>query len=151
MAKRILYVDPASISTGWALFEDGQLKSSGTIIADKRLPIFIRLFQIYKQYRRKKFDVEEVHIEQLVRNTHIYTHWSVCAIALGVLRSHTKVDADIPIQSWQKATDWKGEQAPLQSYKRRVSSEDELAAIAMGLYHSSRLIGVAKKSKRRKK
>lgn len=150
MAKRILYVDPASISTGWALFEDGKLKSSGTIIADKRLPIFVRLFQIYKQYRKKKFDVEEVHIEQLVRNTHIYTHWSVSAIALGVLRGNNSVDADIPIQSWQKFTDWKGQQTPLEGYKRRVSSEDELAAIGMGLYHSSKIGGVGKKSRRKK-
>lgn len=151
MAKRILYVDPASISTGWALFENGKLKQSGTIAADKSLSVFLRLHNIAKAYKRLRLYPDEIHIEQLVRNTHIYTHWSVSIIALSMFRRNVKVDADIPISSWQKFTDWKGTKAPLQSYKRRVSSEDELAAIGMGLWHSARFTGsgVAKKAKKK--
>jgi hypothetical protein len=44
------------------------------------------------------------------------------------------VDADIPIRSWQKYVDWNGSKKRLASYKKRVESEDELAAIGMGLY-----------------
>jgi hypothetical protein len=151
MAKRIVYVDPASISTGWALFEDGKLITSGTIAVDKKLPVFIRLYQIYKAYRKLRLKPDEVHIEQLVRNTHIFTHWSVSVIALGLFHHSVQVDADIPISSWQKFVDWKEEKTPLAPYKRRVQSEDELAAIGMGLYHSARFSGLSKKSKRRKK
>jgi len=151
MAKQVIYVDPASISTGWALFEDGQLVDSGTIAVDKKLPVFIRLYKIYKEYRKLRIKADEVHIEQLVRNTHIFTHWSVSVIALGLFHNNVQVDADIPIASWQKFVDWKEEKAPLAPYKRRVQSEDELAAIGMGLYHTARFGGISKKSRRRKK
>lgn len=151
MAKRVLYVDPASISTGWALFEDGEYKTSGTVAVDKKLPVFVRLYQIYKAYRKLRIKADEVHIEQLVRNTHIYTHWSVSVIALGLFHSNVQVDADIPISSWQKFVDWKEERAALKTYQKRVSSEDELAAIGMGLWHTARTSqgGVGKKGKRR--
>lgn len=149
----ILYVDPASISTGWALFIDGTLQQSGTIVADKKDNVFKRLYQIYVGYRKLGIKPDEVHIEQLVRNTHIYTHWSVSVIALGLFHRDVQVDADIPISSWQKFTEWKEERTPLQAYKRRVSSEDELAAIGMGLWHTARTSqgGIAKKKKRKKK
>ena len=153
MAKRILYVDPASISTGWALFENGKLVSSGTVAVDKKMPVFLRLYHIYKSYKKLRLSPNEIHIEQLVRNTHIYTHWSVSVIALSMFRRNVQVDADVPIASWQKFADWKGEKEPLKVYKRRVTSEDELAAIGMGLWHTARTSqgGVGKKVKRRKK
>jgi hypothetical protein len=42
------------------------------------------------------------------------------------------VEADIPVKSWQKAVDWSGDRRVLKKY--RVDSEDELAAIGMGIY-----------------
>jgi len=149
MAKRILYVDPASISSGWALFEDGKLVTSGTVAVDKKMNVFLRLHHIYKAYKKLRLSPHEIHIEQLVRNTHIYTHWSVSVIALGMFRRNVQVDADVPISSWQKFTDWKEERGPLKTYQRRVSSEDELAAIGMGLWHTARS-GLGKKARRRK-
>jgi len=153
MAKRILYVDPASISSGWALFEDGKLIDSGTVAVDKKMNVFLRLHHIYKAYKKLRLSPNEIHIEQLVRNTHIYTHWSVSVIALSMFRRNVQVDADIPISSWQKFTDWKGNKAPLKDYKRWVRSEDELAAIGMGLWHTARTSGsgLVKKANRRKK
>jgi hypothetical protein len=152
MAKRILYVDPASISTGWALFEDGKLIQSGTVAVDKKMNVFLRLHHIYKAYKKLRLSPNEIHIEQLVRNTHIYTHWSVSVIALSMFRRNVQVDADVPISSWQKFTDWKGEKAPLKNYKRWVKSEDELAAIGMGLWHTAKTTesGLGKKVRRRK-
>lgn len=149
MPKSILYIDPASISSGWALFEGGRLVKSGTVAVDKRDNIFVRLCKIYKGYKKLE-KAEEVHIEQLVRNTHIYTHWSVSVIAIALHHSGCNIFADVPITSWQKHTDWQGEKAPLNSYKGRVSSEDELAAIGMGLWHTARTAGggVGKKKKR---
>lgn len=147
----IVYVDPASISSGWALFVDGKLQQSGTVLADKKANVFKRLYQIYCGYKKLGIKADEVHIEQLVRNTHIFTHWSVSVIALGLFHSNVQVDADIPISSWQKFVDWKEERAALKTYQKRVSSEDELAAIGMGLWHTARTSqgGVGKKGKRR--
>jgi Holliday junction resolvasome RuvABC endonuclease subunit len=151
MGKQVLYIDPASISSGWALFEDGVLINSGTIAVDKKDNVFIRLCKIYKSYRKVP-KVGEVHIEQLVRNTHIYTHWSVSVIAIALHHSGCNISADIPIASWQKYTDWQGKKAPLHSYTGRVKSEDELAAIGMGLWHTARTAGggIGKRSRRKR-
>lgn len=151
MNKKVLYVDPASISSGWALFENGKLVDSGTVAVDKKLPIFLRLYHIFKAYKRLRLSPHEIHIEQLVRNTHIYTHWSVSIIAISMFRRNVQVDADIPIASWQKFADWKGKKKPLENYKGWVRSEDELAAIGMGLWHSTRATegGISKKARKK--
>lgn len=131
---RRLFIDPASKSTGWALFEDKQLVEHGTVTADPELQVFARLWDIFTAYYDLALDVEEVHIEQLVRNTHIFTHWSVSAIGIAYAARGAKVAGDIPIQSWQKYCDWHGSQKRLRAYKNKVESEDELSAIGMGLW-----------------
>jgi hypothetical protein len=139
LSKR-LFIDPASISSGWALFEGPKLITAGAIVVDKKLPAFARLYQVYKRYQEvsKRLLVDEVHIEQLVRNTHIYTHFSVAAAGIAFIPSGARVDADIPIQSWQKHCDWKGERAPLKAYQEIAETEDVLAAIGMGLFYLAR-------------
>lgn len=153
MPKQVLYIDPASISSGWALFDGDRLIDSGTIAVDKKDNVFVRLCKIYKNYKKLSLDYEEIHIEQLVRNTHIYTHWSVSVIATALYHSGCNIFADIPIASWQKHTDWQGEKKILDGYKRRVKSEDELAAIGMGLWHTTRTTGggIGKKKRRVRK
>jgi hypothetical protein len=47
------------------------------------------------------------------------------------------VAGDIPVQSWQKYVDWNGERKILATYK--VESEDEQAAIGMGLYYTAKI------------
>lgn len=149
--KLRLFIDPASISTGWALFSDDQLIKSGTVATNKKDNVFDRLNYIFKEYRKLKFtDVSEVHIEQLVRNTHIYTHWSVSVIAMALYHPSRAIAADVSISSWQKATSWKTTKDPIKAYKGRVSSEDELAAIGMGTYYTGRLCGLGKKARRKK-
>jgi len=145
-----LFIDPASISTGWALFADGHLLKSGTVTASKKDNIFARLYQIYREYKSLKFNaVDEVHIEQLVRNTHIYTHWSVSVIAMALYHPNRNIAADVSISAWQKATSWKTTKEPIKAYKGRVSSEDELAAIGMGTYYTRRFCGLGKKARKK--
>lgn len=149
--KLRLFIDPASISTGWALFSDDKLVRSGTVATDKKNNVFDRLNYIFKEYKKLKFtNVDEVHIEQLVRNTHIYTHWSVSVIAMALYAADRAIAADVSISSWQKATSWKTTKDPLKAYKGRVSSEDELAAIGMGTYYTRRFCGLGKKARRKK-
>lgn len=149
--KLRLFIDPASISTGWALFSDDKLVRSGTVATDKKNNVFDRLNYIFKEYKKLKFtNVDEVHIEQLVRNTHIYTHWSVSVIAMALYATDRAIAADVSISSWQKATSWKTTKDPIKAYKGRVSSEDELAAIGMGTYYTRRFCGLGKKARRKK-
>jgi hypothetical protein len=129
-----LFVDPASISSGWALFDDAQFVKSGSVCADVKDTIFRRLKFVYKSYRALRGRAGEVHIEQLPRRCHIYTHWSVSVIGLALWSFRCGVVADVPVRSWQRFADWHGAKAPLEAYKGRVASEDELAAIGMGLW-----------------
>lgn len=149
--KHRLFIDPASISTGWALFSDDELVRSGTVATNKKDDVFDRLNYIFNEYKKLKFtNVDEVHIEQLVRNTHIYTHWSVSVIAMALYNPDRTIAADISISAWQKATSWKTTKDPIKAYKGRVSSEDELAAIGMGTYYTRRFSGLGKKARRKK-
>ena len=149
--KHRLFIDPASISTGWALFSDDELVRSGTVATNKKDDVFDRLNYIFNEYKKLKFtNVDEVHIEQLVRNTHIYTHWSVSVIAMALYNTDRVIAADISISAWQKATSWKTTKDPIKAYKGRVSSEDELAAIGMGTYYTRRFSGLGKKARRKK-
>jgi uncharacterized protein with HEPN domain len=89
---------------------------------------------IYEQLAVELGDLDAVYIEQLVRRTHIYTHYSVGVIGAATAGISKDVQGNIPIRPWQKFTDWHGKKAPLRSYANLVDSEDELAAIGMGLY-----------------
>lgn len=151
LPKSRLFIDPASISTGWALFKDQKYIKSGTIAVSKKDAIFDRLHMIYQEYQKLTLPkIDEVHIEQLVRNTHIYTHWSVSSIGLALYPICPNIYADVSISAWQKATSWKTTKDPIKAYTGRVSSEDELAAIAMGTYYTGRFCGLGKKAKKRK-
>lgn len=133
----VIFIDPASISTGCAIFtRRGRLVKHMTIKVDKKRDVFDRLQALYEAYRAiaSEFERSEVHIEQLVRNTHIYTHWSVGVIGAAFAEFDCNVYADIPINSWQKYCLWNGSRKPIVKYKGKVDSEDELAAIGMGLY-----------------
>ena len=138
-SQRRLFVDPASKSSGWALYKGILLIDHGTIeVFGKN--VFDRLCILGYEYdtlAQKLGEIYEVHIEQLVRNTHIYTHYSVGIIGAAFSIS-SEVSADIPIQSWQKATNWKTDRSCLAGIK--VGSEDELAAIAMGVFWTRRYL-----------
>lgn len=139
---RRLFIDPASNSTGWALFEGKQLLTSGTITADGEKNSFVRLEVIGLQYETlgaRLRVIDECHIERMAgRPSHI-VHHSVGVIGYALGAYCLEVNADIPVQSWQKHCDWKTTKAALEAYKGRVASEDELAAIGMGLYYTNKV------------
>lgn len=138
-----MFIDPGSKSSGWAIFDGKKFIQSGTIIANKDLISWIRLSDINAGYYKLfsewnlKLIPTEAYIERLVRNTHIITHYSVAVIAQALSDWNVKVSANISISSWQKAVDWKNKRKILSKYKKIVKSEDELAAIGMGLYWTS--------------
>lgn len=138
-----VFIDPASISLGVAIFSGSRLLKSVGIVAPKKDSIFARLRTVQRELATvlgmllgNGYKIKEVHIEQLVRTTHIYTHWSVGVIGTVASLYCDSVDADIPIKSWEKFARWHEERpAWVKTYQRRVETEDELAAICMGKWY----------------
>lgn len=133
---RILFVDPGSRSTGWALFENNKFVRSGTI-TNKSPNVFARLWAFWSAYKTLGEDLhpDEVHIERMNYKTHFYCTWSAGLIGTALHAAGVpKVEQDISPGTWQKAVDWKGGQEALLEHRERVDSLDELAAISMGIY-----------------
>lgn len=111
---------------------------SGTIAVDKKLDVWERLRLIEQKYRALPLPkLKEVHIEQLPRKCHYFTHWSVGVIGSSLRYECLDINQDIPVTSWQRSTRWTQREEGLskvEAYKGQVESEDELAAIAMGIY-----------------
>lgn len=129
-----MFVDPASISTGWAVFQGARFVESGSVVVPKRMPAMNRLVLIYAHYEklRNRFDPSEVHIEQFGgRPSHIL-HWSVGVIGVALKTSTNVVTQDVPVKAWQKHVDWEGDRAQLKTFI--TETEDEQAAVGMGLY-----------------
>lgn len=107
---------------------------------DKKVSAFTRLSALLTRYQELANLIypKEVHIELLPRTCHIYTHYSVGVIGLVFAARGSTVAGDIPVKSWQKAVEWEGARTPLAPYKDAVHSEDELAAIGMGLFYVNR-------------
>jgi hypothetical protein len=147
--RRLLFIDPASKSTGWAYVVDGKLIQSGTTVVGHNLDIFARLSKLYHAYFMvvKELAIDEIHIERLPAKCHHMTHWSVGVIgAAGFEGGVAEIKADISPSSWQKAMGWKTVRSPkLPGYTLKpgspllplvgdVKSVDELAAIGIALY-----------------
>lgn len=142
-----LFVDPASVSSGWALFSGQELVKSGTILVDKKKSVGDRLDDVYQAYRNLDFDVDEVHVEDVPRSRtcHIYVHYSIGVILAALSSKATVQKVDIPVNSWQKYVEWDREnkndaaassEERLQAFKGRARSRDELAAVSMGLWYT---------------
>jgi Holliday junction resolvasome RuvABC endonuclease subunit len=143
-----MFVDPASISTGWAYVVDGFLHSSGSISAPKGMDVFARLSKIYHEYFMviKQLEIDEIHIERLPMKCHHMTHWSVGVVgAAGFQGGVAEVFADISPSAWQKAVGWKtvrgkkpeyvlAPNSPLRPLVSEVKSTDELAACGLAIY-----------------
>lgn len=130
-----LFIDPASISSGWALFIGKTLFVSGTVKVSVKSQ-FDRLAAVGMEYQKigSKFRPQEVHIEQFGGRPHHILHWAVGLIGTTLKTATNKVGQDVPVSAWQKEMDWKNSREPLTAYLDKVDSEDELAAIGMGLY-----------------
>jgi len=146
LVTRRLFCDPGSVSTGWAVFEDKTFKASGTIFAPKGNHAFDRLFEIFSKYSKLTGRVDEVHFEQFGgRPSHIL-HWAVGAIAMALYPRTLHMTQDVNVSSWQAFCKWKTDREPLKDFKKLVMSEDELAAIGLGVFYTQTLGGSIGKS-----
>jgi hypothetical protein len=138
-----MFIDPASTKTGWAIFDDFRLLNSGSISATGN-DVFKRLSQIAVEYATEiyPYNYEEIHFENIPVSNRLGKQavmrplmYSIGAIGQMLYRDGLKISVDIPVKSWQKYVDWNGERTRLCEYENHVESEDELAAIGMGLWY----------------
>lgn len=135
-----LFVDPGTKSVGVALYDKKKLIDSATLTAVDSKSSFHRMLHIVDQMFEfiNKNDVsmvDETHLEQLVRMTHIMVHWSVGAIGTAAASVSRTVEADIPIQSWKLFSRSEKGIALNRKYKNLVKSGDEMCAIIFGAYY----------------
>ena len=147
MEKRLMCIDPASISSGWAIAEhDGTLVASGTILAPKAASLPLRMWVIFSSTLEviKKYNPKIVVIEQMSKKTHHAVNMSI-GVALAVCgKQGVYADANLVPGQWK--AHWgirvpKGEKktqyvrdAFSKNYPLLVgttSSDDEIEAILM--------------------
>lgn len=135
-------MDPASKSTGWALFDGGKLKEHGTVAAEGAVPF--RLFKIFNEYRYiiAEHEPAEVHVENFRKNLAIQLHWSVGVImAAAGFVDGVEAFQDCWMSSWQR---WSGFKKGKgwgvgEKFRGKVKSEDEVSAILIGLWWTREL------------
>ena len=134
---RRLFVDPASKSTGWALFVGKKLEASGTVAVQGVVPV--RLWKIFDAYRGIMLEQnpDEVHVENFRRNLAIQLHWSVGVIMAAAGFYAVPAQQDCWMSSWQRYCGFKkgGPFGKLSKYEKKTESEDELSAIGIGLWY----------------
>ena len=141
---RRLFVDPASGSSGWALFDGSDFVQSGTVAVNKREHVSQRLAKVFWEYRELDLQFDEVHVEDVPRSRtcHIYVHYSIGVILAALAPKATVQKVDIPVKAWQKHVDWDRENrdSPAACAEERLqickgaASRDEQAAVGMGLW-----------------
>lgn len=134
--KLRVFVDPASYKTGWAAFRGSQLIESGSIEANKKeKDVAARLAFIFERYREvfARLRADEVRVEQFGGKVHHLVLFSVGVILAAAELEGSAASQSIPVASWQSYTDWHGDKLLLRDYD--VFSEDERAAIGMGLWY----------------
>lgn len=117
---KILSIDPATISLGYAVAKNGKVVDYGKIILDNKLPINIRLRELMKILQDdEKYDVLVV---ELIRGkmSHVYLKFAVGVIMAA---ARAPVAIEVPIQSW-KAVAGRG-------YKKDDDKDAEMMALTV--------------------
>lgn len=141
-----LFIDPGSHSTGWAFFLGKTLESHGTVVApDRKRTCFFRIGEIYLSYFLigEELKPDEVHFENFRKNLAIGLHHSVGAIGAALALNAGDVKQDCWMGSWQKFHGY-SKKLPLpkhlEKYEKKCESQDELEAIAIGLWYVERKV-----------
>lgn len=141
-----LFIDPASNSTGWALFIDGVCTDSGTIEASKG-PVFKRLIDIHAQYKElgSRIKPDEVRFERMNRVVNVAVIWSVGAIGVALKLGHwpanikSEYSEQISPSTWKK---YEKENEVFNNIRANTSSNDEAVAVLLGLAYTESNRGI---------
>jgi hypothetical protein len=165
VVKRALFIDPASVSTGWALVQEGVPLISGTAVANPKAYWGQRLADLASQYRdvaarltNTGCGFSTAYFERIPNLCADEVWFSIGAIAAGLAPYCRPEFATslVPTQ-WQKRVGWVAKEmkgatlravqetgrglkpdSPLHAYKDDVKSIDELAALGLGLAYFQR-------------
>ena len=152
MPNNILALDQSSRITGYAIFIDNKLTTSGTFtvsddyIPDRLVKIRNKVIKLIEQYNINKVLLEDIQMQTQVNN--VSTH-KILAEVLGVLEelcAERKIPHElIHSSSWKSGLNIKGRDRATQKrnaqayveevYKLKVS-QDESDAICIGTYFS---------------
>lgn len=146
--QRRLFVDPGSISAGWALFKGKSFLRSGTLkVPNPKGKPFERLAKLQQLWEGTLDSgtvgkVEEVHIEYFRKNLAPALWGSVWILGTSAQRRGIKVYQDCWMASWQRFCGFKKGEPPTFSklkkyYKELSEREDELSAVGVGLWWTS--------------
>lgn len=94
-----LAVDPASKSLGFALYRQGVLDESGTIIADGKAPVGNRLASLSEQLGELATP-DVMAVEKVRTGTgHVFLVWSA---GTAVAATNAPVTIELPVSMWKK-------------------------------------------------
>ena len=151
MQNKILALDQASYTTGWSVFENGQLKQFGKFTLDEdnlgnRLNHFKNHIQkLISDYEINKVYFEDIQLQQGVSNN--VRTYKVLAEIIGVLElllTELNIPYEIVIASvWKSMVGVKGSNRAAQKKAAQTlvtekfgvkATQDESDAICIGLY-----------------
>lgn len=149
--NNILALDQASRTSGYAVFQEGQLVASGTFTyADddfslRLVQIRAKVISLVEQYNINKILLEDIQLQGQTNNV---TTYKALAEVLGVLEELSR-ELNIPhelihSQTWKSTLDIKGRDRATQkrnaqafvaaTYNKKVS-QDESDAICIGTHY----------------
>ena len=151
---RILALDQASRVSGWAIFEDGKLEASGTIIINPNYGLGARLHKIRTEVKDliESQKIEKVYLEDIYadgQHVNNISTFKTLAEVFGVL-FELCVDLNIPVEAvlavkWKSVVSIKGRSRADQKKNAKAhvfekfnikANEDESDAICIGEYAS---------------
>lgn len=133
---RRLFVDPASKSTGWALFVGKKLEAHGTVAVIGKINTRLAMLHIHYRHVIVVQKPKEVHVENFRKNLAIQLHWSVGVIISAAGYEDVEAFQDCWMSSWQRWCGFKkgGPYGKLAKFSKNTNSEDELSAVGIGLW-----------------
>ena len=148
---RLLALDQASRVSGWAFFEDGELKEYGKIIVSDD-DIGERLYKIRSEIKNliEKFQIDEIIFEDIQLQTNVGNNvktFKILAEVFGViyeLATEMKIKNTAVLSGvWKSALGIKGKRRPEQKHNAQLyvnntynvnPTQDECDAICIGAY-----------------
>lgn len=131
-----VFVDPASRSAGYAVYDDEKLIESGTLLAvgDDEVERMVQLWAGFKKVA-ERIKPEELYVERMNYQVHYLVQWAVGIVkTVFAIYGGTKVHGDVSPNSWKAFL--KREALTLGGIKAMndTSSDDEAVAIGLGLW-----------------
>lgn len=149
--QNILALDQASRTSGFAVFQEGQLVASGTFTYEdddfslRLVKIRNKVISLIEQYNINKILLEDIQLQGQTNNVETYRKLAEVRGVLSELACEMKISHEIiHSQTWKSGLDIKGRDRATQkrnaqafvatTYNKKVS-QDESDAICIGTHY----------------